>query len=163
MGRNGPRLLGDETSRGPARAFWEGRPGRPTIKAPAAGDATTPAPPSPRAKREVEAAAQDAATARNLELDALAAQERGRRAAERAEPSHRLSQTNRGLRMILMTGFLTIAVSWAATLGHEYISYLKIQEFTKGDPNAMRVMCAVNPPSERDLGMMHLCETAAKN
>lgn len=79
-----------------------------------------------------------------------------------APPPHLLSQTNRGLRMILVSAVLIVAVSWAATVGQQYIAYLKIQELSKGDPDAMRVMCAVQPPSERDIGMMHLCELAAK-
>ena len=85
-----------------------------------------------------------------------------RAAARAANPPRGLSQTNRGLRMILIAAVAVVIASWAATVGSQYIAYLKIQELSKGDPDALRVMCAVNPPSERDIGMMHLCETAAK-
>ena len=64
--------------------------------------------------------------------------------------------------MILTATVLVMAMSCAATVGNQYIAYLKVQELAKGDPDALRVMCAVNPPTERDIGMMHLCETAAK-
>ncbi|MEM9725768.1 MAG: hypothetical protein AAF909_09920 [Pseudomonadota bacterium] len=141
--------------------------------------------PSYDARRAVQDAARDLADEQTWEVDASSRSEparlpmrraggdptredpallEARRRAEwaAAHPPHALSQTNRGLRMILTATVLVMAMSWAATVGNQYIAYLKVQELAKGDPDALRVMCAVNPPTERDIGMMHLCETAAK-
>ncbi|MEL6977771.1 MAG: hypothetical protein AAGM38_03715 [Pseudomonadota bacterium] len=78
--------------------------------------------------------------------------------AQRAQPG--LSQTNRGLRMILVSTVIVVGISWAATVSTQYIEYLKVQELAEGDPNALRVMCALKPPS--NVSLIHLCETVAK-
>lgn len=113
-----------------------------------ARDAATPPAARPESKARLPASLEDPEM-----------REAKRRVVE--HPPHVLSQTNRGLRMILIATVAVVAISWFATLGDRYITLLKIQELTKGDPNALRVMCAINPPTEHDVGLMHICEQAA--
>lgn len=121
--------------------------------------------PSPAARDAVRDAARELTrTEREPRVPASLEEPEMREARRRVRehPPHLLSQTNRGLRMILIATVMVVAISWGATLGDHYITYLKIQELTQGDPNPLRVMCAINPPTERDVGLMHLCEQAAK-
>lgn len=87
-----------------------------------------------------------------------------RAAAERAaaRPSDgRMSETNRGLRMILIAAVAVVLISWIGTVGGQYIRYLEIQQLAATDQDALRVMCAHNPPTEHEIGWMHICEAAA--
>lgn len=79
-----------------------------------------------------------------------------------ADPSgRRLSQANRGLRMILVAAVAVVAISWGASLGGQYLKLMQIETLVAADQDVLKVMCAVEPPTERSLGWMHICETAA--
>lgn len=73
----------------------------------------------------------------------------------------RMSETNRGLRMILIAAVAVALISWGGTVAGQYIRYLEIQQLAATDQDALRVMCAHNPPTEHQIGWMHICEAAA--
>lgn len=70
---------------------------------------------------------------------------------------------NRGLRMILVATVVCVAISWAGTVGVQYVKLLMVEELVQTDQDALRVMCAVDPPSEREFNRLHLCEVVATN
>ena len=86
-------------------------------------------------------------------------------AARRPIDQRRLSQTNRGLRMILLATVAVVLISWAGTVslqvGSDYMRHLTVASLINTDQDALRVMCAVNPPTEKEFGWMHICEAAA--
>ena len=99
------------------------------------------------------------------ELDHARDRVRDRTRADRRldhEPhARRLSQANRGLRMILVAAVIVVLISWGGALGGQYLRLMQIETLVAADQDVLRVMCAVEPPSERALGWMHICETAA--
>ncbi len=89
------------------------------------------------------------------------ARARAERNVEADASGHRLSQANRGLRMILIAAVSVVVISWGASLGGQYLKLMQIETLVAADQDVLKVMCAVEPPNERALGWMHICETAA--
>lgn len=88
------------------------------------------------------------------------------REARRAErqarrDARRLNQANRGLRMILVFGLLAVAVSWAGAVAQDYVRMMTAERLVASDQDALRVMCATNPPGPREYGWLRICEAAA--
>lgn len=71
------------------------------------------------------------------------------------------SGVNSGLRMILIAAVIGVMVSWVGAIGIQYVKLMMVQELVKTDQDSLRVMCAVNPPAEREFNRLHLCEVIA--
>lgn len=90
-----------------------------------------------------------------------AAREARRDAREARRAARRLNQANRGLRMLLVAGLLAIVVSWVGAIGRDYMKLQMIDSLIAGDQDALRVMCAAEPPGPTEFGWQRICEAAA--
>lgn len=69
---------------------------------------------------------------------------------------------NKGLRMILFAAIAIVAISWVGTIAVEYMRIWQMQQLGQIDQDAMRIMCAIDPPSEKEFNRTHLCEVVAR-
>ena len=70
---------------------------------------------------------------------------------------------NRGLRMILIAVVACVAISWIGTISVQYVRLMMVEQLVQTDQDSLRVMCAVDPPTEREFNRLHLCELVATN
>ncbi|MBX2856785.1 MAG: hypothetical protein KTR21_17495 [Rhodobacteraceae bacterium] len=70
---------------------------------------------------------------------------------------------NRGLRMILIAVVACVAISWIGTIAVQYVRLMMVEQLVQTDQDSLRVMCAVDPPTEREFNRLHLCELVATN
>lgn len=68
---------------------------------------------------------------------------------------------NAGLKMILVAIVICVAISWVGTVAVQYQRMQMVEHLVTTDKDSLRVMCAVDPPGERDFNRLHLCEIVA--
>lgn len=110
---------------------------------------------------DAERAAQSDQRAAEQTPPGLSSRDARRAAREARRDARRLNQANRGLRMILVFGLLAVIVSWAGAIGQDYVRMMTAERLVASDQDALRVMCATNPPGPREYGWLRICEAAA--
>lgn len=81
-------------------------------------------------------------------------------AALRSRPPQ--TNVNGGLRMILIAGVIVAAIFNVGTVAVEYVKVWQMQQLAQIDQDAMRIMCAMDPPGEKEFNRTHLCEVVAR-